>query len=82
MLTAQQPIVAPAGVLVSLDTTGDYPEVVVTISSDVSSLPHAFIKACHDFAGNEGAGLNFEVSGRAKTTMKKVGGVWSWEIGR
>ena len=61
LATANMPT-APAGVLVSLDETGEYAALTVTIPASValSSLPRAFIRACHQAAGNAGATIEFK----------------------
>jgi hypothetical protein len=50
---------APIGVLVSLDETGDFPALIVTIPADVRDLPKAFVKLCHRIAGEAGASIEF-----------------------
>lgn len=85
---SSQALVAPAGVIVSLDTTGNYPSVVVSISESVPALDDRFMQACHAFAGDEGASIEFCVVDGIKSCrilphlgkimMRKINGRWHW----
>lgn len=54
-----QAIQAPSGVTVSLDTTGKYPSLTVTMPKGTERLPKAFVSACHYHAGEHGADIRF-----------------------
>jgi len=49
------------GVTVSLDETGDVPRLVVTIPKG-TKLPAAFVRLCHDTAGNRGATIEWKAA--------------------
>lgn len=49
---------APAGVTVFLDETGPIPQLKIACPKGVK-LPKVFISACHTFAGDNGATIEF-----------------------
>lgn len=46
------------GVTIFFDESGAMPQLVITAQKNIK-LPNAFISACHDFAGNNGATIEF-----------------------